>query len=386
MLAWCITSIVLPIVGAILIPGVCAEGAPMVENIRFSNGDTWSGKGELEDGLIVNGKGIYKWANGDIFDGQMVDGMMHGEGKMTYKDGSEYSGGWFKAKRHGKGTFKGKEGDVYSGQFKDGVAHGKGIYKWANGETYDGELLDGMAHGEGRMTYKDGSQYVGEWLVGTRHGFGIYTSMWKFYQYKGGWSNDKRHGKGVKSYFWHFVECEEEWDHGKMRGVRTCRFLFLQTLVEDTWHYHYLCLDVVLWWMFRIHKELADVKATASWSRCNIEIEKLKHDERRDDDELVVRLDQDHIHCGICYEAFTSDMESTDQNSREKLPVLGSCGHYFCHGCIIRCRTMVGSNGAVGCPKCMKANQFVRGNPIHHRMLIDLLERALPVENLRRGQ
>ena len=362
MLAWRITAIVLPIVGAVLIPGVCVEGAPTVGNIRFSNGDTWAGEGEFDDnGRLMNGKGIYKWASGNIFDGQIVDGMMHGEGKMTYKDGREYSGGWFKAKRHGKGTCKWPEGDVYSG-----------------------EWLADEQQGEGKMTYKDGSQYVGEWLLGKRHGFGIYTSMWKAYQYKGGWSNDKMHGKGGKSYFWHFIECKEEWDHGKLRGVRTCRFLFLQTLVEDAWHYHYLCLGVVLWWMFRIHKELVDVKATAS--ELNSKIEKLKHYEWSDDDDCIVRLDQDHKQCGICYEAFTTDMESTDQNIREKLPVLGSCGHYFCHGCIIRCRTMVGSNGAVGCPKCMKANQFVRGNPIHHRMLIDLLERALPVENLGRGQ
>eukprot|EP00984_Skeletonema_dohrnii_P023110 scaffold12201_cov75-Skeletonema_dohrnii-CCMP3373.AAC.3 len=71
MIAWRITAIVLSIVGVVLIPGVCAEGAPTVENIRFSNGDTWSGKGELEDGLIVNGKGIYKWANGEAYDGEL---------------------------------------------------------------------------------------------------------------------------------------------------------------------------------------------------------------------------------------------------------------------------------------------------------------------------
>ena len=38
-----------------------------------------------------------------------------------------------------------------------------------------------------------------------------------------------------------------------------------------------------------------------------------------------------------------------------------------------------GIQGAVGCPKCMKADQFVPENPIHHRMLIDLLRRARPI-------
>ena len=95
--------------------------------------------------------------------------------------------------------------------------------------------------------------------------------------------------------------------------------------------------------------------------------------------DVIFSLDQDHIQCGICYKAFTTDMKCKDQTTRELLPVLGSCGHYFCHGCIIRCRFMVGSNGAVGCPKCMKADQFVPENPIHHRMLIDLLRRARPI-------
>lgn len=60
-----------------------------------------------------------------------------------------------------------------------------------------------------------------------------------------------------------------------------------------------------------------------------------------DTDHLVVRLDRDYSHCSICYEAFTTDMESTDQTSQDLLPVMGPCGHYFCRGCIIASQYMV---------------------------------------------
>ena len=39
----------------------------------------------------------------------------------------------------------------------------------------------------------------------------------------------------------------------------------------------------------------------------------------------------------------------------------------------------MGLKGSVGCPKCVKADQFVPVDPIHHRMLIDLLQRSRPI-------
>ena len=99
-----------------------------------------------------------------------------------------------------------------------------------------------------------------------------------------------------------------------------------------------------------------------------------------DDEEIVVRLDQDDIQCGICFEPF-KDTESTDETARGMLPVLGSCGHYFCHGCIIELQNhgIGATDGAIRCPKCMQANQFVPRNPTYRRILIGfLLQRAQP--------
>ena len=140
-------------------------------------------------------------------------------------------------------------------------------------------------------------------------------------------------------------------------------------LAEAIWHYlmeYYLGLGlcVVMYLLFSMLKEIADVKVkvaalNVSYKR---ERERLLRDEMSNEEDLVVRLDHDYNHCGVCHEPFATDMQSTVQETRKMLPVLGSCGHYFCHGCIFRLRTMVGLNGAVRCPKCMRANQFVREN------------------------
>lgn len=32
-------------------------------------------------------------------------------------------------------------GDYYDGEFRENMIHGKGIYKWATGEVYEGEFV-----------------------------------------------------------------------------------------------------------------------------------------------------------------------------------------------------------------------------------------------------
>ena len=163
-------------------------------------------------------------------------------------------------------------------------------------------------------------------------------------------------------------------------------------LAEAIWHYlmeYYLglVLCVVVYLLFSMLKEIADITVIVAALNLSYrrerERERLLRDEMSNEEDLVVRLNQDYTHCAVCHEPFATDMESTVQETREMLPVFGSCGHYFCHGCILRLRTMVGLNGTVGCPKCMRGNQFVRENPTYHRLVIDLLERARPTANRR---
>lgn len=414
----------LPIVGAVMV------------TINYDNGDAYIG----EHNYIGqrHGKGMYKWHTGEVYDGEWWEDRQQGMGKSKHKTGQyRYIGEWYYGKEHGKGILHATSGDIYDGEMKHGQIHGVGNLKFANGVVYSGEHANGRRNGVGLYTWPSGETYHGEWMNDKRNGVGTQTSAWKLYWYQGGWKDDQKHGKGTVAVFGSFVECQAEWDEEELLVWPTCRFALLQRWFAATWQFfvkyfkigfeilqrlfaatwqcfvrvvkvmlHYSVSSYsgvvigVLIGLWAFCKELADVNAKVSKLEGDIEKieaamkemrqkleeqdQKKKHYVRVDDETLLVELDQDHVQCGVCYECFTTDMKSTDKESREMLPVMGSCGHYFCHGCIIRWRTkdLVGSNdGTIGCPKCMKANQFVPGNPTHHRMLIDLLQRARPVES-----
>ena len=68
-------------------------------------------------GGVPNGKGRYKYHNGDLYEGDFVNGKKWGQGKFTYRDGSYYQGQWENDKREGKGYEENYDGDVYQGQF-----------------------------------------------------------------------------------------------------------------------------------------------------------------------------------------------------------------------------------------------------------------------------
>lgn len=75
---------------------------------------------EIEDDLYLNGKehghGIYKYDNGDIYEGEWKDNMRNGHGIYVFT-----------------------EGDIYEGEYKDDKISGYGILKYASGDVYEGE-------------------------------------------------------------------------------------------------------------------------------------------------------------------------------------------------------------------------------------------------------
>ena len=58
------------------------------------------------------------------------------------------------------------EGDKYEGDWKDGMLHGKGTYTWAVGHKYVGEWKNGKMHGKGTYTLPNGEKYEGKWRDG----------------------------------------------------------------------------------------------------------------------------------------------------------------------------------------------------------------------------
>ena len=342
-----------------------ADGAPTpvvsVATTKYSNGDSYVGK--IDDNGLRNGKGKYTYANGDVYVGEYRNGRKNGKGIYEWVNGNVYDGDWLANKRHGKGKVT-----------------------WANGNVYVGEYRNCLRNGKGKFTWTNGAVYVGEFLDGLRNGLGTDTSMWKVRRYQGEWSNDKMHGKGAMSWFGNLIEVKGEWKNGWLNSIVRVRvdigvLAFVNRLIHaicsHAVHYfnHVLVLAVwTIFWTFLWEFLFRNKEPTVGVGVIRVERE------GTGDTDLVVRLNNDHSHCGICYEAFATDMETTDQRSQNLLPVMGPCGHYFCRGCIIA-RDHHAPNGATGCPMCNRADQFDPDNLVHHRMLIDLLQRGRPTGN-----
>lgn len=101
-----------------------------------------------------DGKTLYK-DNGEwgMYTGDRdAAGNRHGRGKMTYKSGSRYEGEFLNDKYHGdKGIYRWADGDEYEGPWRDGERHGTGIFRRADGAVdyseYDrgSQVRDGVS-------------------------------------------------------------------------------------------------------------------------------------------------------------------------------------------------------------------------------------------------
>ena len=107
-------------------------------------------------------------------------------------------------------------GDQYQGQLKNGLMHGRGKFAWANGDMYQGEWKKGKMEGKGRKFQMDSGiteeghylgnllvgpvkrtmQATGDTFVGLSTGFGTYTWKADEYMYRGQWKEDIMHGSG----------------------------------------------------------------------------------------------------------------------------------------------------------------------------------------------
>ena len=144
----------------------------------------------------LTGQVHYKWDNGDVFDGQMLDGKRNGKGRMVWASGQSYDGDWRDDVAVGEGALLLVNGDRFQGQVTDGRPDGRGKMQFATGDVYEGQFDKGIADVEGVYTQKDGSRYAGQWKAGLKTGRGTY--VWADGQrYEGEWVADKPEGKGT---------------------------------------------------------------------------------------------------------------------------------------------------------------------------------------------
>ena len=172
--------------------------------------------------VFRNGRGNFKFENGNHYYGDWLDNKRHGTGKMTFGSGSVYDGKWKEDKRwvdvrcgrfgvvivvaicrlvqrittvvHAllisavaavASTRQGRPltalTHYHSSRIPHCVSlttprsplptrHGKGSYTYANGDKYVGHFDEGLFHGYGVFSYQNQDSYAGYWKAGQRHG------------------------------------------------------------------------------------------------------------------------------------------------------------------------------------------------------------------------
>ncbi|KAL3903994.1 MAG: hypothetical protein SGARI_005131, partial [Bacillariaceae sp.] len=133
--------------------------------------------------------------------GQTVASSTYGEDRIKvvekdlldpYGDKGTYTGvgGYRFDQRHGKGIYKWHDGRIYDGEFLEDKRHGKGKFIWPDGAVYIGDF-DGRYEGQGTCTWEDGRRYQGEWRNGMAHGQGIETYPNGTIRHSGQWIDDE---------------------------------------------------------------------------------------------------------------------------------------------------------------------------------------------------
>ena len=149
---------------------------------------------------IPNGKGTEHTADGDVYEGEFMNGKWHGHGQlMDSKMHLKYDGAWKYGVKHGFGNCIDDRGQ-YIGDFVKGLKHGEGELVFYNQDRYIGEFMDDLFNGHGKYISSDGRViYDGEWRNGMRCGEGkMFLGNGEYFQ--GMFCNDMMYGKGIYYY------------------------------------------------------------------------------------------------------------------------------------------------------------------------------------------
>jgi serine/threonine protein kinase len=149
-------------------------------------GDTYTG--DIDQNGNFTGNGTYIFASGNVYTGNMKEGVRVGKGTMTFKDGGKYIGEWKNDKSDGLGTLILPNGEKYVGGFKENMYHGKGTYTFPNGEKFVGMYANDKRNGLGILYFADGRKYEGNFVDNQFDGFGtsydaqgvkVYSGLWE---------------------------------------------------------------------------------------------------------------------------------------------------------------------------------------------------------------
>jgi hypothetical protein len=187
---------------------------------KTSNYDSWMGSHRLERRRAttvtdnpppVEGRGVYTYPTGDVYEGGFRQGKRHGFGiYIEFVTKNQYEGEWVADQRHGQGVLSSKtHGYIYDGEWKEDMRCGRGHSSLKNVENYTGEWLENHFHGTGIYSNVDGDLYDGEWKQGVKHGMGKLTIV----------------RSGVEKEFGGLKQYIGEWKDGQFDGMGTVLYM-----------------------------------------------------------------------------------------------------------------------------------------------------------------
>ena len=139
-------------------------------NTRSAYDDPYSSDGSPADSFTetCEAPGFYVrvWPNGDKYEGQVLDGQMHGMGVFSSVSGDVYVGQFKFGRPDGRGKMDFANGDRYQGDFREDSMHGRGTYHYVNGDKFIGHFQEDRPHGHGVLVIADGKVVSGHWEHG----------------------------------------------------------------------------------------------------------------------------------------------------------------------------------------------------------------------------
>jgi len=158
----------------------------------------------------MSGNCKFYFKNGDLYEGEIVDGKLTGKGSRSYRSerfslgsslgNGDYIGDFIEGERTGNGTWSFWWFDKTNGVWKETTSR------------YEGQFLNGLFHGQGKYYYLGELFYEAEYVNGKKEGQGKQYSNGKLL-YEGEYFNDKRHGSG--KYHWTCSYYEGQFVNGK---------------------------------------------------------------------------------------------------------------------------------------------------------------------------
>ena len=174
----------------------------VVNGVRSGYGTYITAAGHRYTGYFENnrmhGEGAFYWPDERVFEGTFVNGLRNGQGTLTWPDGRVYEGSFVNDRRDGRGRLTWPNGNVFTGEFRNNAITGRGTLVWDNQDVYEGAFVDGERTGWGEQTWHNGNRYIGEFEANRRHGRGAY--YWRDGTvYRGQFADNRMQGFGVKS-------------------------------------------------------------------------------------------------------------------------------------------------------------------------------------------